>query len=458
MLNETLADVGKPGSSIVEYSPAPQAWYVVGVLLVAYTFSFVDRLILSLMVRPVRADLHLSDTGISLLQGLAFAIFYTLVGLFLGRWADRHNRVKLVIAGIIVWCAATVACGFAANFTQLFVARIFVGVGEAALSPAAYSLISDLFPKERRGRAVGLYGTGIFLGSGLALLFGGLAVHALEQASSIRVFGLREIAPWRAAFIVVGLAGSLAVVLMTTVREPSRKETTADSARFTDFVTFVASRRAALGGVILNNACIATTNFCLAAWLPTYFIRSFGWTAPQIAGAYGAILLSAGCGGMVIGGLLADRLVRSGHTDGAMSMIRRASIPISICVAWFGLAASPTSALSALIAATFFLGIPTALGPAAAHAIVPNQFRGQTVALLLLAANVIGLGIGPTLVALLTDYVFRDDAQVGKSLTCVLLLASAIGLILVWTGRRAYRSELTAQANPILSAANGQAT
>lgn len=420
------------------YPRSSYAWYVVAILLLAYSVAFVDRLIISLMVQPVRMELHLTDTGVSLLQGFAFAILYTAVGLTLGRWADRHNRTRLIIAGMILWCLATVACGFAQNFTQLFVARVFVGIGEAALSPAAYSILADLFPKEKRGRAAAVYGTGIFVGSGLALIFGGIAVSALSHASSVHMPMVGAISPWRAAFILVGLSGLIAVALATTIREPARREITSQSPRLAEFVRFVSRKRAALAMVIFNSTCVATINFCMAAWLPTYFIRVFKWAPSSVAEAYGVILLTVGCAGMVGGGWLTDRLVKAGRADGAMVMIRWSVIPIPACIVWVGLVSSPMVALGWLAAATFLLGVTTGLGPAALNAMTPNQFRGQVIALLLFTANVIGLGFGPTLVALSTDYLFQNDLAVGKSLALVSFIASVVSVVLVVAGRAAY--------------------
>ncbi|CAL8476923.1 spinster family MFS transporter [Caballeronia sp. S22] len=429
------------------FPKAGYAWCVVGVLLFAYSVSFVDRLILSLMVTPIRSDLHISDTGISLLQGLAFALLYTFFGLILGRWADQHNRIRLIVAGITVWCLATVACGFAHTFAQLFVARIFVGVGEAALSPAAYSLIADSFSREKRGRAVSVYGMGIFIGSGTALIFGGLVVKALSTAKMVDFPLLGELAPWRVAFIVVGASGLLAAALALTIREPSRKELTSRSPNMRDFLGFVAARRAALGTAIIINSCMAMVNFSIAAWLPVYFIRVFKWSPLQIGTAYGTILLTAGCVGMATGGVLADRLVKKGNAGGAMVVIRWATAFIPPCVLWVGWVESPAVALCSLAAASFFLGVPTGLGPSSIHAIAPNQFRGQTVALLLFSASVFGLGMGPTFVAIITDYVFHYDLSVGHSLSIVVFAASLLSVVVAFYGRKAYELALSSNTS-----------
>ena len=158
----------KPGQE-PPYPDPMYAWYVVGILMLAYTFSFIDRQILSLLVGPIRRDLAITDTQMSLLHGLAFAIFYTFLGLPIGRVVDSRSRRKVIIIGITVWSLMTAACGLANRFVTLFLARMGVGVGEATLNPAAYSLITDYFPKEKQGRAMGIYGMGIYMGAGLWL-------------------------------------------------------------------------------------------------------------------------------------------------------------------------------------------------------------------------------------------------------------------------------------------------
>ena len=161
------------------WPPAPAAWYTVGLLFVAYTFSFVDRFILTLLIEPIKQDFNLSDTGVSLLVGFAFVIFYTFLGIPIGRLADRVNRRNLIVAGITLWSCMTALCGMARGFGSLFVARVGVGVGEAALSPAAYSMIADLFPPKKLGRALSVYTAGAFVGVGLALIVGGLVVQSV---------------------------------------------------------------------------------------------------------------------------------------------------------------------------------------------------------------------------------------------------------------------------------------
>jgi MFS family permease len=206
-------------------SPSPAyAWFVVGVLLLAYTLSFIDRMILSLLVGPIRADLGISDTQMSLLMGFAFAIFYSLLGVPLGWLADRGNRKALIVGGVAAWSLMTAVCGLARGYGGLFLARIGVGVGEATLSPAAYSMLGDYFPRERLGRAMAVYSIGVPLGSGVALVAGAFVVRFVTEGAPVPLPLLGALEPWRLAFLIVGLPGLLVAALIAlAIREPARR-------------------------------------------------------------------------------------------------------------------------------------------------------------------------------------------------------------------------------------------
>src|SRR5580698_11202456 len=177
----TAAAVSNDSSS---YPSSFAAWYSVAVLLLMYIFSFIDRTTISLLVGPMKRDLHISDTQIGLLQGLAFALLYTFLGLPIARLSDRHNRKAIIAAGVFIWSIMAALCGLARTAVQLFVARIGVGVGEAALSPAAYSIITDSFPRSKLGGAFGVYNIGITIGAGIAFLVGGIVVAAVSHAGA----------------------------------------------------------------------------------------------------------------------------------------------------------------------------------------------------------------------------------------------------------------------------------
>ena len=199
------------------------AWYIVFVLMLCYTLSLIDRQILSLLVAPMKRDLHINDTRIGLLQGVSFAVFYTLAGLPLGRLADSQPRRMIVTVGVVVWSILTAACSAARNFWALFLTRMGVGVGEAALSPSAFSLIADAFPPGQLGLALSFYSMGIYVGSGLAMIVGGSVVQSVSYRPELALPLLGTIASWRATFLIVGLPGLFVALLTLTIREPQRR-------------------------------------------------------------------------------------------------------------------------------------------------------------------------------------------------------------------------------------------
>ena len=234
-INNEPRILSQPSSHITDSASYPnptRAWYALGVLTLVYVFSFLDRQILNLLVVPVSRDLQISDTQMSLLIGVAFAIFYTAFGLPLGRVADSHSRRGLIGAGFALWSLFTAGCGFAGNYAQLLVMRMGVGVGEASLSPAAYSLITDYFPPRRRGAAQGIYNMGIYIGSGIALVLGALAIGWLSKRPQWDLPLIGVVRWWQVLFMVMGAAGLLLVPLMLTVKEPPRHGASAQSVPF----------------------------------------------------------------------------------------------------------------------------------------------------------------------------------------------------------------------------------
>ena len=436
--------------SEADYPSRPYAWYVVAILTMAYIVSFLDRQILALLVEPIKADLGISDTAISLLMGLAFGIFYSLMGIPLGRLADRANRRKIIAAGITLWCLMTAACGLARSFWQLFIARVGVGVGEAALSPSALSMISDYFPKEHRGRAISTYQMGISLGVGIAMVLGGLVVSYVASAPPVTVPAIGELRPWQMAFILVGLPGLLIVALMLTVREPPRRDLLAGAAQKVSLAyaaRFVGSRWRTYVPLFIGMSVVTIIGYAYFSWIPSLFVRKFGFSIRDVGLTYGAVLLICGPIGVIGAGWLADTLYARGHKDG------------HLLTALFGTAISlPSAALMPLMPTSTLavaLLIPASIGPAASSAtgisatmlITPNQLRGQTAALYLFVISILGLTIGPTAVALLTDYVFGDESALPWSISIVSGVAAAVSLVLLWSARRPYRAAMDESAD-----------
>lgn len=418
--------------------PAPAtAWGVVALLLLAYIVAVMDRQILSLLVQPIRHDLGITDTQISLLHGFAFVITFTVLGVLFGRIADRGNRRNLIVIGMLVWCFATIACGFARNFAELFAARMLVGVGEAALSPAAYSLVADYFHPSRRGRAMGVYTLGTFVGSGVAMIAGALAILSTMGATQVDMPLIGMMPNWKAAFVIVGLPGVLVAAAMLLVREPVRRERAAAGAA-SSTLGFVRENIAILAVMICGLSLNALASFSLISWTPTVFIRLFGWQASTIGAAYGAILAVAGGSGILFSGWLADRMATRGGPRPLVlaSWAIAAVIPLSM---WVGLAPSPGVALAVLVACSFLLAMPTGLAPLAIYQLTPNEHRGQMIAVYLLAATLVGLGLGPTLVAATNAGLFGGDQSIGRALALVTTLAAIGGYGLLTLAARLTR-------------------
>ncbi len=420
------------------------AWYVVAVLMVAYVFSFIDRQILNLLVGPIRADLDISDTQMSLLMGFSFALFYTICGIPLGRLADSKSRRTIIAVGILFWSIMTAACGTARHYWQFFLYRMGVGVGEATLSPSAYSLIADYFPKESRATAISVYSMGIYIGSGLAFLLGGLVIKFAQGQGEVVLPLVGSTRPWQMIFFILGIAGVLFTVVMYTVREPARQGLSGATAGvpFKTVLAYIKQNRKAVLCHNFGFALMAFTAYGAAAWIPTFFIRHHGWTAAEIGVAYGTVIMIFGTFGIVAGGRLSDWMARRGHEDANM----RVGLLAAICGIPSGIAFPlvPDANLSMAMVAvsTVFLSMPFGVAPAAVQEMMPNDMRGQASALYLFIVNLIGLGVGPTAVALATDYLFKSDAAIGYSLLLVGSLAQTGALILLWASLAPYRQSL----------------
>jgi MFS family permease/uncharacterized membrane protein YuzA (DUF378 family) len=426
----TTAATETPGSS-------RYAWYLVAVLILAYTFSYIDRSILTLMVGPIRADLDISDVQLSLLHGFAFAIFYTFVGIPIGRLVDRGRRTAIVAGGITLWSIATALCGFAGSFGQMFAARIGVGVGEAALSPAAYSMLADQFEGKRLVRALSMYQSAIYLGPAIATLFGGVLLGQLSPVDT----ALGHFEPWQLVFLIVGLPGLAVALLVATLREPARRAAgpTDAAPSFGDVLRHMKRDRGAYGLLILGLCFQSVMWNGAAAWIPTHFIRAYGWTTSQVAWGYGPAIAICGTAGGLSGGWLAGWMRDRGHSDSNI----RIGVIAALLALPFGVAAPlmPTAEWSlALLCGFLFAGAMPYGGAAAAfQEITPNRMRGQVSAVYLFWLNLAGIGLGSTLVALVTQNIYGGDAMISRAIATVVGICAALSALTLLLARKFYR-------------------
>lgn len=424
--------------------PRPAAgWYLVTVLMVAYIFSFVDRSILALLVGPIRRDLGLSDTQISLLHGFAFAIFYTFLGIVIARAADHYNRRNIIAAGIAVWSLMTAACGLARNFPQLFLGRIGVGVGEAALSPAAYSMIADSFPEQRLSRALSVYTIGLPMGAGLALVIGGSVVQVVTGTPAYVVPLLGTMSAWQMTFLIVGLPGLLVAGWLLTLAEPARRHEIG-AAPFRATLRFMRARWRAYACHILGFAVFGLAMNSMTAWGPTYFVRAFALPIRSAGLAVGGAFALAGTAGILAGGYLADALRQRGYTDATLRAGVLAALALLPCGALVTQMPSATLATALMFPTAFFMTFPFGAAAAGIQVLTPGPMRAQASALYLFVVNLIGIGMGPTATALLTDRVFGHDAAVANSLSLVCGIAPAVAALLLWRGMAHFRAAVAA--------------
>jgi MFS family permease len=409
------------------------AWTVVIALTLAYMCSYVDRQIINLMVEPIKRDMHLTDTKMSVLQGTAFVIAYLLLTPILGRRVDVGNRKNIVAVAILVWSASSALSGLANSVTWLFVARAGVGAAEAALAPAAFSLIADYFTRDRIPRAIGLFTLGPYLGGGFALIAGGLLIDWSAQLSqSLQV--LSQLKPWQLTFILVGMMGIPIGLSMFALREPPRRAANgvvADDRQFStaDTLSFLWLRRAFYLRFFATMTFTVAIFYSMPAWIPAILVRNYGVSMRDVGLTYGIIVLIMGTLGVLAGPLL-EQYIRNRGVDGSGV----------ICIAIVSAALVPTCAALLVVksaagvmvigaVATFLYSIPQPIAASALQLVTPNRMRGVTSAVYVILVSAVGLGIAPTMVALVTDYVFVDERAVSKSLG---LICSTCAIIATW--------------------------
>lgn len=414
------------------------AWYVVAVLLLAYTLSFIDRMILSLLVGPIRADLGISDTQMSLLMGFAFAIFYSVLGIPLGWLADRGSRRGLMVAGVAAWSLMTAICGLTRSYATLFLARIGVGVGEATLSPAAYSMLGDYFPREKLGRAMAVYSIGVPLGSGIALVAGALVVKFVTEGPPMVVPMLGAMEPWRLTFVVIGLPGLLVALLIAlTVREPARKGGAVGLVKG-EFTAFLKSHPAALAAHFGGMSLLALVMYGAMAWIPQFLHRTYGMPVSEAGLWFGGTTAICGACGLMLGGWMADGLYRRGFRDAHLRVLLLNVFLLLPLFVGMALAPSAGIAITLMVIAMLVGTLHGGVAGAALQLVTPNRLRARMVALYFLVANLVGLGCGPTAMALVTDLVFHDDAALRYGIAIVTAVALPVAALIITLGLKPF--------------------
>jgi MFS family permease len=423
------------------YPRSARANYSLIVLLIAYVLSFIDRQILSLLIGPIRADLAITDFQISLLQGAAFAVFYVSLGLPIGRLADRAPRTAIIASGIFIWSAMTAFCGLAHSFAMLMLARTGVGIGEATLSPAGYSLLSDSFPPARLARALSIFTTGITIGGGLGYVIGGSVVQLVSGGAPVVLPFVGLLKSWQVAFLVVAAPGLVVGAMAAFLKEPARIDLGNAGPK-----TAEASVRETLGHLLGNwrhyapifgaISLLSIVGYGTLNWYPSFLIRTYGISIRDAGLSFGAVYLVFGTLGAVASGLLSERLQQRGQRNANLRVVLWVSSAVAFPAAIGPFMPSPALALAWAAPTVFLLSGYYGVSMASLQLMTPNRMRGLMSAAFLLMTNISGLAIGTSLIAFLTDFAFSDDLALRYSLAAVAVAVCPPAALFIRLGLR----------------------
>lgn len=438
----------QPDEAHITEPPFPKpfvAWGIVAAFFIAYIFSFIDRMIIGLLVESIKADLGLTDTQIGLLQGLAFAIFYTVAGIPIGRIIDRAPRMPIVALGIAVWSLMTAICAAVTNFWQFFIARMGVGVGEAVLSPAAYSVISDSFPKNRIGLPMGVYGLGSAVGAGLAFIAGAGVVALVANAGEVSVPILGTIEAWQVAFLAAGLPGLLVAALFLILPEPKRRFTNAelaeaDNVPFRAVLDYLNENRTFFWCLFIGVGMINLSVLGSISWLPAMMMRTFDMSLTDAGLLSGGLLIIGGLIGLVLGGAMMDRI--GGGTPG----VRIRFCGWSAAIATVGALIFPLTGNIPLLSVSFVIffsaaAVTVGAAPSIIQQLAPNRMRATISAIYIFMVNAIGLGLGPTLTGLLSDTLFPTATGIRYAIAVVAVSGYVIGAIMFFIAAKSLKTK-----------------
>jgi MFS family permease len=438
---------GTPGGAAAPTDPQPwpsrrSAYTSLFVMTVVVMFTVIDRQILALMIEPIKADFHITDTQAAFLIGAAFSITYGIAGIPIARIADTRNRRNLVAASIAFWSLCTMGCGIAQNYAGLVAARLGIGIGESGYGPASWSIATDNFPREKVAFATSTYGIGAMVGIGLASFMGGAVLAFVDGMPPVALPFGGVIRPWQWAFFVVGLPGLLWTLMVLTTREPPRRGAVighkAKSVPVRDVARWIRddgrSYLAVIGGACMKQLVASGPSI----WGATFYYREFGWSLAQAGMASGIVTLIVSPPAMILGGKLSEHWTRNGRPDAnlrIMIMGLMLSVPLLVL---YPLMPNPYLALAGQALAGFVGTLGFGPGIASFQVITPNRMRAQVSSLSQFSTNVIAFAISPIIVAVFTDYVFRDPQALKYSMSLSALIMGTLALIVTIQGLKPY--------------------
>ena len=440
--------LGKKLSNSSSWPKPIYAWFFTSILLFAYIISFIDRQMINYLVVPIKEDMGLTDFEISFIQGWGFVLAYIIFSIPFGRIVDKVNRVRVLIGGIIIWSVATAACGFSKNSWQLVLSRSGVGAGEAALTPASWSIISDLFPVEKRSFPMSIYLMGPYIGQGLSLLFGAQILRIYNEP--VTLFESIIVQPWQIIFLIIAVPGIILGLFMFSLKDPERKEgLTGDreeNESIREVFSYIIKNIGAYMPLLIGSAFIIVLLYGLQSWVPTFLHRIHGWEHTRIGDQYGLVALFAGSLGVISGPVFERYLTKLNYNPPIIILCIITSIALTILGPITFLSLSSDVVLIGIFITSFFITFPLALFATSLQNITPNQYRGVVSGLYVFTVNIVGYGLGPMVVAFFTDKVFKSEMAIDLSMATMFLICGPISFFIFYFGRKPFARALASKS------------
>tara|TARA_B100002052_G_scaffold53854_1_gene47017 strand:+ start:541 stop:1866 length:1326 start_codon:yes stop_codon:yes gene_type:complete len=440
--------LGKKLSNSSSWPKPIYAWFFTSILLFAYIISFIDRQMINYLVVPIKEDMGLTDFEISFIQGWGFVLAYIIFSIPFGRIVDKVNRVRVLIGGIIIWSVATAACGFSKNSWQLVLSRSGVGAGEAALTPASWSIISDLFPVEKRSFPMSIYLMGPYIGQGLSLLFGAQILRIYNEP--VTLFEGIIVQPWQIIFLIIAVPGIILGLFMFSLKDPERKEgLTGDreeNESIREVFSYIIKNIGAYMPLLIGSAFIIVLLYGLQSWVPTFLHRIHGWEHTRIGDQYGLVALFAGSLGVISGPVFERYLTKLNYNPPIIILCIITSIALTILGPITFLSLSSDIVLIGIFITSFFITFPLALFATSLQNITPNQYRGVVSGLYVFTVNIVGYGLGPMVVAFFTDKVFKSEMAIDLSMATMFLICGPISFFIFYFGRKPFARALASKS------------
>ena len=440
--------MGKKLNKTTSWPKPIYAWFFTSILLFAYIISFIDRQMINYLVVPIKEDMGLTDFEISFIQGWGFVLAYIIFSIPFGRIVDKVNRVRVLIGGIVIWSVATAACGFSKNSWQLVISRSGVGAGEAALTPASWSIISDLFPVKRRSFPMSIYLMGPYIGQGLSLLFGAQILRIYNEP--VTLFESIIVQPWQIIFLIIAVPGIILGLFMFTLKDPQRKEGLTGDKKENESIkevfSYIIQNIGAYMPLLIGSAFIIVLLYGLQSWVPTFLHRIHGWEHTRIGDQYGLVALFAGSLGVISGPVFERYLTKLNYNPPIIILCIITSIALTILGPITFLSLGSDIVLIGIFVTSFFITFPLALFATSLQNITPNQYRGVVSGLYVFTVNIVGYGLGPMVVAFFTDKVFRNEMAIDLSMASMFLICGPISFFIFYFGRKPFARALASKS------------